>query len=251
MRRGQATTFIVLGVVVLAVVVLILYLRGQLFFGPVTPEKIEDRMEQIRQHVQNCIKEAGEDVIRRIGLQGGYLSPGAGTYKLREDIPISYLCYNIPDDIKCYNRMLTLGDMEKQLSDYLRESLRGCVLNLDKFRRGITLRVGNMDVKTDIGREQVIVDVLMNIVLQKGEVKLEENGFSYAFGYPLGKLYDVSQDIVDVEVEFGEFDQLPYMLAHRGEYVIEKKRPYPDKLYILKTRDSDYVFQFFVQGEPA
>jgi len=39
------------------------------------------------------------------------------------------------------------------------------------------------------------------------------------------------------------------MLGHRGQFVIDKKRPYPDKLYILKSKDSDYVFQFFVQGE--
>ncbi len=41
------------------------------------------------------------------------------------------------------------------------------------------------------------------------------------------------------------------MATHKGEVHIRKKQPYPDKLYILKTRNKDYTFQFMIQGEPV
>ena len=71
----------------------------------------------------------------------------------------------------------------------------------------------------------------------------------HEFDIPLGALYDVSMEIVNTESQIGEFEQLSYMLVHKGQFIIDKKKPYPDKFYILKTKDSDYKFQFFVQGE--
>ena len=66
---------------------------------------------------------------------------------------------------------------------------------------------------------------------------------------PLGDLYEVSQDILDYESQFGDFDQLIYMLSKKGDYFIYKKRPYPDKLYIINDKERKLTFQFFVQGE--
>ena len=47
----------------------------------------------------------------------------------------------------------------------------------------------------------------------------------------------------------GEFDSLPYMLGRRGAIEIETIKPYPDTIYILNKRNSNYIFQFAIQGE--
>ena len=103
----------------------------------------------------------------------------------------------------------------------------------------------------EIGSDVVSVVMKQPLRLVKGDVVVDEDEFVESFKYPLGRLYDVSQTVVDTEASVGEFDQLGYMLAHKGQYVIDKKRPYPDKLYVLQTKDSGYVFQFFVEGEPT
>ena len=249
-KKGQTTIFVILGIVIVAVALLLIFLRGQFFFGPVTREKLQDRFNSITDHVQGCIEKIAPDYIQRIGSQGGHLKTPDGTYRLMQDVSISYLCYNIPGKPICANRMLTLHDMEQELNDAIGQGLKTC-LNLGKFKSGVDLKVGTMNVDTVIGDYDTLVRVNLPIVLSKGELSVQENSFSKSFNYPLGKLYNVAMDIVDVETQYGDFEQLTYMLAHQGQIIIDKKKPYPDKLYILNTKDSPYTFQFFIEGEPS
>lgn len=249
-KRGQATTFVIVGITILAVVILIFYLRGQFFFGPFLPRNVDDRFDALRGHIQDCLAEISPGYIERIGLQGGHLSTPQDTYRLHDDIPVSYLCYDIPDTPQCSTRMLTRQDMEEELSDAIAQSLATC-LQLQRFRGGgVALTVGTSDVSTEIGDDVTIVTLHLPVTLQKDDRVVNEDTFSKGFTYPLGRLYEVARDILDVESEFGEFEQLSYMLVHKGQFIIDKKKPYPDKLYILRTKDSPYMFQFFVQGEP-
>ena len=250
-KRGQATSFVVLGLVILAVVILLVYLRGQFIFGPVTTQKLEDKgLTPIKNHITACVDKVAPDYFERIGLQGGYLSTPPDTFKKMEGVPISYLCYNIEGENACYNRYLTVENMEEQLANAIKEGLSGCI-NLKGFAKGADLSVGALNVAVDIGSYESLITVEMPIKIQKGDVFVEANDFSTTLDVPLGALFDVARDIIEVEATIGEFDQLAYMLIHKGQFVIDKKKPYPDKLYILTSKDSDYVFQFFVQGEPS
>ena len=250
MKRGQITTFAILGIVLVAAVLLVLYLRGQFFFGPVTPETLGDRLQGIDEHVTTCVQEVAPDYIKRIGLQGGHLNTPKDTYRLRQDIPVSYLCHNIPGSATCSNRLLLRSDMETELENAIDQALAGCI-DLSKFGKGYELATsGRRKTNVTIGDDVVTVDVYMPVVLRKEDVQIDEDTFTTNFNYPLGRLYEASQDIINMEAEFGEFDQLSYMLAKQGQYIIEKDRPYPDKLYMLRTNNNDYLFQFFIEGEP-
>lgn len=249
-KRGQATPFVVAGIVIFAIVVLLFYLRGSLFLGTVTAETLQDKLANIEDHVKTCVHQVGDDPIKKIGLQGGHLALAEDTFRLFNDIGVSYLCYNRNNDPRCYNRMLTVDAMEQELSQAIQQGLKTC-LNVKKFTRGLDAQIGSFTVATNIGQDTVVVQVQMPVVLRKGELRAAQDTFAASFSYPLGRLYGVSQDIVTIETTAGEFEQLSYMLSHQGQYIIEKKKPYPDKLYILTTKDSPYIFQFFVQGEPS
>ena len=249
-KRGQVTAFIIVGIILVASVILMLYMRGQFFFGAVTPDNLANKMVPITEHVTNCIKDSAPDEIERMGLQGGHLKTAKDTYRNEQDIPISYLCYNVEGQTACYNRMLLISEMEQELDAAIKAKLTSCI-NVKDFERGFDTMTGALNVNTEIGKDNVIVEIIYPIKLSKGDVQVDEDTFTVNFDYPLGRLYDVSQEIVNTEAQYGEFDQLGYMLVKRGQYIIEKQRPYPDKLYMLKTKDSPYLFQFFVQGEPT
>jgi len=250
-KKGQATSFVVLGIVILAVAILLIYLRGQFIFGPVTIQKLEEKgITPIREHITECVNKVAPDYFDRIGMQGGYLSTPLDTYKKINGIPISYLCYNIENSETCYSRYLTLDSMEEQLSKAIKEGLSSCI-NLKGFAKGADLSVGALDVEVQIGNYESLVNIDMPIKIQKGDVSAEENDFGTKIDVPLGALFGVTREIIEGEAKSGDFDQLSYMLLHKGNFIIDNKKPYPDKLYILKTKDSDYIFQFFVQGEPA
>ncbi len=248
-RRGQISGFAILGVVVLALVVLLFFLRDQL--GIVLPGPLGGKPADIGEHIRQCLHETAPELIERMGKQGGFLSTPDGTFKLYQDIPISYLCYNIDGEETCRNRMLTLIDMQQELGDAIDKGLTTCI-DYGAFRkRGYDLTIGQRNIVVDVGRDATLVTVKQPLKMTRGDTVVNFDEVAESFSYPLGRLYDVGQDVVDTETTAGEFDQLPYMLAHRGQYLIEKKRPYPDKLYILQTKDHPFIFQFFVQGEPS
>jgi len=248
-KRGQVTLFIILGILIVAAVVLVLYLRGQLFFGPVTPDNLNTKMIPIKEHIIKCLQEVSPQYIEQIGLQGGYLATPTDTYRMWDNETVSYLCYNIKKHPICYNRMLTKAHMEQELENSLELGLAQCI-DISKFEgKGYDIVYGKRKSTVEIGNDKVIVTVKMPITIKKDDVSITEDEFTANFNYPLGRLYNVAQDIVDVETQYGEFDQLTYMLMKKGQYIINKQRPYPDKLYILKTKDNPYIFQFFIEGE--
>ncbi|MBS3144509.1 hypothetical protein J4208_02895 [Candidatus Woesearchaeota archaeon] len=249
-KRGQTTAFVIVGIVILAVVILLFYLRGQFFFGPVTTTTLQDRLVPLETHIKDCLQDVSDEPLKRLGLQGGYLALNPGTFSSYQGQSISYLCFSQGGKATCSNRMLTTTVMEQQLSDAISQGLATC-LNIGRFKRGFEMTVGQQEVVTAIGPSSIVVTLKMPLTISKEDIVIKRDSFSETFDYPLGRLYEVSQTIVDYESQYGEFEQLSYMLAHKGEYVIDKKKPYPDKVYILKTKDSPYIFQFMIQGEPT
>ncbi len=253
-KRGQITAFAILGIVIVAIVLMLLYFKTNVFILTPSQEDLNKVMSDVRKDMISCIGKVGDDPIRRIALQGGYLSTPEGTYRLYDDTTISYLCYNMENDPRCRNRLLRISDMETQLDEAIDFAISTCidVQALKKWGNFEILAPKKWEVTTTINPESVRVDVNYPITLksEKSEAVLSEDTFTKTFNYPLGELYKVSQNIVDTETTYGEFDQLTYMIAYHGMYRIEKDRPYPDKIYKLNKQDINYKFQFAVQGEP-
>jgi len=252
-KRGQITAFVILGIVIVALVLLLLYTRTNVFMFTPSPEDLNKVMSDIRIDMLSCVGEVGDEPIRRIALQGGYLSTPTDTYRLYDDTTISYLCYNMEDDPRCMNRMLRKADMEQQLNEAIDFALSTCI-DVQKFKKLGSFQITaskDWEVGTMINPESVLVtvDYPITITSEKSELTLSEDTFKKVFNYPLGELYKVSQDVIDFETTYGEFDQLSYMLAYHGLYRIDKLRPYPDKIYKLNKQDSNYIFQFAIQGE--
>lgn len=240
--------------VLVVVIALVLSMKTKvLMFNP-TQEDLEAEMDSIREDISVAIFEAGDEPIRRIALQGGYLETPANTFRSYNDYSVSYLCYSIEDSPRCRNRMLTKQDMETQLAKTIDFSLQDTVGVKKKKLIGYEVIVEkDWNVIVEINKDNIVVKLDYPVTLKSSRnagVSVTEDEFSNTFRYPLGDLYDVSQDILDIETTFGEFDQFVYMLNKKGVYRIEKIRPYPDKLYILNRRDKeDYKFQFAIQGE--
>jgi hypothetical protein len=245
--RGQVSGFTLLGIVLVAVVILLFFLRGQLGLDTILPGRSSP--EYVGDHITQCLLEVVPEYLDRIGIQGGYLSTPPGTFRLHQDITVSYLCYNIEGSRLCQNRMLTPVDMEQELAAAIDKGLNTCIDFGPYRKRGSQLTVGQRSVLVEIGPDLTRVTVKQPLRLVRGDIVVDEDTFSETFDYPLGRLYSVSQDIVNGETTFGEFDQLSYMLAHKGLYLMDKQRPYPDKLYALQTKDHPFVFQFFIEGE--
>src|SRR3989344_367522 len=133
-KRGQATIFIIIGLVIAILIVLIFFVRNAFFFGPVTTENLQKELSPIQQHIITCTEDVSPDYIEKLGLQGGYLLTPEDSYRLHESNQISYLCYDIQNSPLCYNRMLTKEHMEKELAESINFGLMQC-LDIMSFKK--------------------------------------------------------------------------------------------------------------------
>lgn len=253
-KRGQVTLFIILGVVIVILAALYFFVAKP-YVLPVSQEDLNKEMRNVEEDVLNCLFEVSEEPFNRIGLQGGYLATPTGSYRLYNDSRISYLCYDIPGEATCYNRMLLIQSMEKELEEAIKDTLPTC-LNVHKFSQlkpytVSTPKQPNIDVSIRRFDSLVTLDYPIRLTSKKSATSVEKSEFEAVLTIPLGRLYEVSQEIVNQEAQYGTFETLYYMLSKKGEIKIYLKKPYPDKIYQLKHQNSEYVFQFAIEDEPS
>jgi len=248
-KRGQSTIFIIVGIVIVLIVALyIIGTQTKLIPPLLGGGSAVDQMSDIDTHITECIEEIGEDYLTQLGLQGGYLSLPADSYKMYNDSTVSYLCYNQIESSTCSNRMLTVPHMEQELEDTISSALETCI-NVYDYSNDITSVAESWVLEVDVYQSSVDMLLTYPVQIAKDDEVIKEDEFTYSFNVPLGELYDVSMDIVNSEASLGDFDQLIYMLQKFSKYTIYKYKPYPDKIYQVKLREGNYVFQFAIQGE--
>lgn len=255
-KKAQVTTFVIIGLILLVLIALGLYMRGGAYIFSPTTDDLNLELSSIKRHILACMQEAGKTPILEIGKQGGFLEPLEDTYRLYAGSNIAYLCFNMEGTDKCRSRILLKKDLATQLSGAIDIRLKSCI-NIDALKKGgayDVLKSEEWKIDTVINKDDVIVSLDYLITLKSLRSEAVAKGppkFTRVFNYPLGDLYDVSRTVLDGESGFGDFDPLPYMLFKKGEYKIEKNRPYPDKVYKITRMDSDYVFQFGIEGEAS
>lgn len=247
-RRGQATLFIILGIVLVVLVVLYFVGVQQKIIPPLLKSSSPaSQMADIDSHIGDCLQSIGGQYVTQIGAQGGYLAPATGTYRLYNDTSVSYLCWNESGKAVCTNRLLTRSHMEEELRQAISDGLQTCI-NVYDYSSNAEVAQG-WDLTVAIQRDKVNLDLYYPVSITKGSDTASQDTFFESIDAPLGELYDVSQDVVNGHASIGDFDQLVYMLSKLSRYTIYKYKPYPDALYQLQLREGTYVFQFAIQGE--
>jgi len=258
-KRGQVTIFVIIGIVLIILILLFIFLREKVYIGPSTSQSLESQFPQIREHIEECLVEVAYPRLKQMGLQGGYINTPSDTFELHNSNKVSFLCYNIEDQPYCRSRVLRISDMEQELSEFILQDLQTQCLNINAFdKAGLDLIQGQLEITTTINDDTVLLEANFPITIRRGDLVVEESEFSALIQVPLGRLYQASRDIVNAESTNGLFDTVYYSVLKTQltskPYIIQKLQPYPDKLYILKIKDTpsedEYFFQFFVEGEP-
>src|SRR3989344_5681690 len=133
-KRGQATLFIILGIVLLIAIALIFFLRGNILKTSLSPEEaislLNSKTNPIREHIEECIDNVAPPGIKTLALQGGTLRPTS--YTIYNGTQVQYLCYKEPNTPTCIQNILTREDMELELNEYIKLQLATCI-DLSQF----------------------------------------------------------------------------------------------------------------------
>lgn len=123
-KRGQVTTFMIVGLVILIIFVLLFSIR-RTGFGMKTQDYLQSSADDIKSKIDSCIEKNAMDVLNLIGKQGGYLNPSS--YRMYNGYRVAYLCFNIPNTDQCANAMVSATNIENQLNDYIGKNVENCV----------------------------------------------------------------------------------------------------------------------------
>jgi hypothetical protein len=247
MRKGQVSVFIIIGLGLLIITGMLMYLassqQSSIFTGGLDIQyHIKDSLEPAKNYIESCLAQVSEEPIKKIGSGGGTLNPVSYTYYYGSKI--SYLGFTGHGTVA--NSMLRRQDMETELADEIEARLGNCV-NLGIFeRQGFAVEHGEPKVNVTITKNKVLLGLYYPLSFSKGNVSMTRSDFNAEISSQLGELYTISEWIVNNEAGVGYFDQASYMQKHT-DIIIEKHRPYPDTVYLVKKGDSE--FWFALQGE--
>src|SRR3989344_52641 len=198
--RGQATLFIVIGIIIVAIVGLSLYVsKRDIIENVFTATKIPEEVKEIDNFVRACIVEVGSEGLNILGLQGGYinipeseipniLNPFSNRLSVLPGIDVAYWFYEKSNRIQ-ENQVPSLEIMEEELNRYLEVNLPGCIRDFNDFSYDIDF--GEINVDTRI-RDDVEFEVDFPLVISIEDSVSRINEFIVSVDSSLKELYDIA-----------------------------------------------------------
>ncbi len=193
-KRGQITTFIIIGIIILAIVSVVLYFRGE-EIDQLPREAVSPDVKPVQLFVEECIQKTAVPGIYQLGMQGGYIIPPEDSFSTE----LYTISYGLKDGKDTFP---TIDEMQQQVSDYLKLSLPLCINGFEEFeQQGITIEEGELNVETRIFKEEVmlIIDYPLNII--QGESKNKMSNFMAKIPVSVGENYNLAKRIAEESQE--------------------------------------------------
>ncbi len=182
MKRGQATLLIVLGIVIAAIAVTLLFYRtqvseGLMKAGIIKQEALDIEADKASQKMTSCLESITADAVLQVASNGGYLeTPNGETYYTKKDQ------LTAP----------TLKEVEQSVSSYVTQLAPFCFIGEQELN--IEPR-GDAKATTTIAKESVFVTVEYPMLVLLGQDSKAINDFTVKQKTGLGKLYGIAVDI--------------------------------------------------------
>ena len=130
-KRGQITTFVVIGLVLIAVIGVFIYTRQMQVQQATTTagrEVVSADVRPLQIFVEQCIQKTAVPGIYLLGEQGGYINPPANSY----DSDIFTIGYGFSGNS---TTLPTIEAMQAEISDYLKEFIPLCTAGFEDFKK--------------------------------------------------------------------------------------------------------------------
>ncbi len=235
-KRGQVTTFVVIGIVILVIVAGLLAYKFWFVSGDLDSQldlhsRLPEEVKPVAQVLDSCVNDLTRQGVDKLGISGGYIEAPEEKFLTNIFVPLSSNLEILPGlAVPVWFRERPTGeqvtnvplkrDMEKQLGDYVVDNFDQCLLmlnDMNKYR--FTSETTDIDIKVSILDEtvDVIVDYPVNVKIKDVEFLLENHlGRSEV---PLGRLYDNAVEIMEAENEglFLEKKTIEMLIAYDEE----------------------------------
>lgn len=201
-KKAQVTIFIIIAILLTAVALF------SYFIFISKPSTIPAQIQPIERYYLDCINEKAEETVALAGMQGGYLEmpefkPGSeykqfSNYYMFLGAEIPYWYYVSGNNIQT-EQVPTKEEIEKQISNYLKQEIRECSLDHFEDEGFIIQESSNMGISTTIKESSIDIVVNKEIKIEYGDVKATISSHKTTIKSSFGSLYEEALDIYKFE----------------------------------------------------
>ncbi|MAG50636.1 hypothetical protein CL621_03285 [archaeon] len=203
-KRGQITTWIILGIVILTaiggtILVKNTVLKSEWDKNRERAAKVPQQIVPVKDYIDGCISTIGKDAINMVGMQGGYVDiPG---FKLtvfpNGALEVPYWYYQKENGIDVVN-IPPFDDMGREISNYVNSELQSCFDNFRSLREsGYRITTGDIKTITEIGDEKIFLTLDFPVRIEFKGLTFNMDKHYNSFDVNLGKLYKLANKIIE------------------------------------------------------
>lgn len=215
LKRGQATVFVVLGILAVTAIVLLIAYRQDIFASDFEQARetalvVPEKAQEVQSLVQKCIEQVSEQGLTILGTQGGYINLPSDTLVTpahpfstslpifeNSDLKTAYWFYVAPNGVQ-KNGIPTLKQMETDLAEYVRQNLGSCVQNFTMFET-YNVTAGPIAVDLSINPRSVLVTADFPLKIDLYGFEYEVTRFYAEVNSRVGEMYAVGKEIMQKE----------------------------------------------------
>lgn len=252
-KRGQATIFVLIGVVILFSIAITLYFNYDTIKDKlsINPRDFTITVSQVKGTVEKCLRETTENGLFSIGLQGGYYDTKVPFEQL-SDIQTPYYFYLGNESLP------TKKTIQDELSKYVKENLQRCIDITPFEKQGYNLELGKISVTTTIKESRINVDAGYPITVQKESVTSTIKSFNQQISFDFNEIYNLVTELANEQKKYPDSMPLIFlsnMAYDNGFKYVATNMGENNVLFTLffnnSLRDDYYIYAFMARYKQA
>ena len=211
-KRGQATAFIILGILVVSSILGVYFARDYILKsswerGLTKSLTVPAQAESVKSFVDSCILDLSSRGVDLLGQQGGYivmpsnpmedpLDKISNTLAIFPGFKTVYWYFKAKNNVEVFQKP-SLEDMQNELASYIDYHLRDC-LDFSKFT-GYKIKTGTVKTNVEIKDDEILLTTKLPVHIELKDFKFDIGEFYTKVTAPLGNLYQEASKIYDRE----------------------------------------------------
>jgi len=232
MKKGQTTFFIVLGIMIVAMLMFVIYVRSI----EQEDQYVNADSSSVKYYVENCLTKVSGEGLELIGRNGGYTDISTLSHVIETSEFSTAYGY--------YTRAIypSLSEVSDNLADYVDENILLCIDDFKVFKsQGFDIDYKDPKSKVMFTDNNVIIKTEFPVTVKKDSI-VTLNDFNTNIGVRFAILHDIVSNVMQGPLPYidlsylGDIDVDTYILNYDSSQVyviIDQKSRLLSKPYML------------------
>ncbi len=227
-KKGQVTLFIIIAIVIIAVVAVgVIFwprISGVFMSQQQTDSFLASQSEPLRDSVYDCVESVSEEIFETIGLQAGYYT-WYHLYAIDQAGTKVVVMFKDDNSVRV-NKLPSLNMIAQEYEDALEtdgyDKIDTCLNDFSSFKRKMTVEPQERKITAEIRDDNILINIDWPIKISKATIRGDASQVveqkDVLLLIPLGKIWQVANDIVNSEVQQKPFADLVFQQYVTSNY---------------------------------